>query len=1066
MEHDLLYFLSIITAAKTKKMRYLYLFCTLLFTFSSNALQAQTRQIRGKITSAADSSVLPGVTIAVKGKVIGTASGADGTFSLNIPPDARALLFSFIGMRTKEVEISTTDYYEVVMQADAMKLNEVVVTALGVSREKKSLGYAVSEVSGEDVVRSGEPNIIEGLAGKASGVQVIGSGGTPGASSRILLRGPQTIEGETQPLIVIDGIPVNNDTKDLFSGDPEGGVNNSNRALDINPEDIESVTILKGPAAAALYGSRAGAGVIMYTTKKGKYKTGLGVSYGSSVEMLQVSKLPEQQNKYAQGVLVNDTSRYVTSAQGPDGHSLGGTPNSWGPPISSLADKGVKTYDNTKNFFRTGYTFTNNLAITGGNEKTRVRLGLGNTRNDGIIPNTWLKRSNITLSAEHKLSSRLSLNGSMSYANTTTQLPQQGSNLAGVMLGLMRAPASFDLSNYQFSNGYNRTYNDIYDNPYFTINKNLHNTTVNRIIVNTGFNAELCSWLNLTYRLGIDNSSDYRRQIYAVSSLGNLNATGTGEVSYANGNSFQLYSDLLLTAKKNFGENLHSSLILGNNVWNRSFQSTLSRGVGLSVPGFYNLSNASQLLSANYEEYQRSYAFFFDGNIDYKSILFLGVTGRNEWASTFGSSNNNFFYPSVHASAIISEMLKLPVWFSFAKVRVAYAQSGTAAQIYSNKTYFTQPNYYDGFNPGNGFPYLGLNGMGAGTTIGNPNLKPERLTGQEYGADLRFFNGRLNLDLTYYYQLSKDVLLSLPISPSSGYLYEYDNAGELSNKGFEIQAGGQPVKTAHFTWTVNLTWSRNISKVIKLAEGVNAYPVPGGGLGAPEEFAVAGQPYGVLYGTKWQRTGDGKLIINPATGLPYVDPQTGVCGNPYPDWISGIRNTFSYKSWSFTFLWDIKKGGMMWNGTQSRMNHIGTSKASEDREHTFLISGVMASSVNAQGYAVASSQANTKQVSAFDYWNTYMGDGSNSTFENAIQDGGWVRLRDVAFSYHLLLKENKYYLKYLDFTLTGRNLLLFTKYTGVDPETSLTGAGSNTQGTDWFNSPGTRSYIFGIRAGF
>jgi TonB-linked SusC/RagA family outer membrane protein len=1036
---------------------------TLFLLTLASALFAQDKMITGKVSAASDSTAMPGVTVLVKGTVIATATEADGTFKLKVPTSAKTLVFAFMGMKSKEVEIGTADFIPVVLVTDAVKLDEVVVTALGVSREKKSLGYAVSEVSGEDVARSGESNIIEGLAGKASGVQVIGSGGTPGASSRILLRGPQTIEGEMQPLIVVDGIPINNTTEDLFGSDPEGGVNNSNRALDINPDDIESVTILKGPAAAALYGSRAGAGVIMYTTKKGKFKSGLGVTYGSSVEVLQVSKLPEKQSTYAQGDYVGGVPTYITSAQGPNGRSLGGTPNSWGPTIASLAAQGVQKYDNVGNFFQTGTTFTNNLGITGGSETTRFRLSLANTSNNGIIPNTWLKRNNITLSGEHRIGEKLSVNASFSYANTATQLPQQGSNLSGVMLGLMRAPASYDLSNYQFSNGYNRTYNDIYDNPFFTVQKNLFNSNVNRIISNTGLDYRPLSWLSITYRLGIDNSSDYRRQIYAISSLGDVNSTGNGQVSYATANSLQVYSDLIATAKKSFGENIHSSLSLGNNIWNHSYQSTLARGSGLSVPDFYNLSNASQLYSSNREEYQRSYAYFLDGNIDYKSAVFLGFTGRNEWASTFGQNKNNFFYPSVHMSVVLSELMKMPKWLSFAKVRAAYAQSGTAAQIYSNRTYYTQPTFADGFNPGNGFPFGGQNGMGINTTIGNPNLKPERLKGQEYGLDLRFLEGRLNLDLTYYYQLSSDVLLSLPIAPSSGFQFIHDNAGELSNKGFEIQAGGSPIKKKNFSWDISLTWSKNISKVLKLAPGVEAYPVPGG---AQEAYALVGQPYGVLYGTKWQRTPDGKLILDPATGLPFVDPKNGVLGNPYPDWISGIRNTLHYKKWSFTFLWDIKHGGMMWNGTYGRMNHIGTSKESENRNTTFLIDGVVSSGINSQGYAMATTTANTKPVSGYDYWNTFKGDGSNSATENSIQDAGWVRLRDVILAYRLDLKPNKYHLRYIDFSLTGRNLLLFTKYTGVDPETSLSGAGSNTQGTDWFNNPGTRSYLFGLKAGF
>lgn len=1029
---------------------------------------AQSRVIKGTVKDSKTNETLPGVTVLVEGTTNATVTDAKGVYTITVEGEGKKLIISSVGYVTQSVA-ADKETIDVNFVANTILLKEMVVTALGVSKEKKSIGYGVSEVSSGELEKSGEGNVIEALASKAAGIQVTSSGGTPGASSKIILRGNHTFTGENQPLIVIDGFPVDNSTNTAVAGDYPynqnlSGVNNSNRALDINPDDIESVTILKGPAAAALYGARAGNGAILYTTKKGKYKKGLGITYSSNVELQWVNKLPKFQNQYAQGDWIGGTPTYITADPGPDqiyntaDDESFGTSRSWGPTISSL---GMTATDNVKNYFRRGTTYNNSISLDGGNENTMYRFSYSNTDNKGIIPNTYLKRNTIRLTAEHKLNEKFDVGTSISYVNTRTQLPQNGSNLAGVMLSLLRTPASYDISNYQYNNGFNRTYFGAYDNPLYTAYNNPFNSTVNRIFGNTYFNYRPFTWLDVKYRLGLDNYTDNNRQVYAVSSNGDDNDITYGQVNYDNLTNTSINSDLLLTGHKNFGENFHASLTLGNNVTERGYKDVFSRGRNLSVPGLYSLGNSSERYASSYEEKRRTYAYFLDGSIDYKSKIFLGITDREEWSSTFGNVKN-FNFPGVNGAIIMSELMKLPKWFSFAKIRAAYAESGISPGPYSNKTFYSVPTYTDGYTNGVTFPYQGSNGYGISTTIGSPDLKPERVKGQEYGIDLRFFNGRLNFDVTYYYQKTVNILLPRPIAPSTGFRSLYSNSGEMYNKGWEIELDASPVEKKNFKWELSINWAQNKNKVLKLADGVDQVSIEEA-FESIGSYAIVGEPYGAFYGTKYQRNSNGQLIIG-SDGMPVIDPKSQNLGNPYPDWLAGIRNTLTYKGISFSFLWDIRQGGKIWNGTYQRLNNVGRSEDSGDRSHDFVIDGVMSSGQDANGYEIASTTPNTTPVDARTYWRSYKGDAGGAV-EDAIQDGSWVRLRDVSLGYRLNLAEKTKHIQYIDFTITGRNLLLFTKYNGVDPETSLTGAGSNLQGFDYFNNPGTKSIFFGIKLG-
>ena len=495
----------------------------LVFALTSQLFFAQAKLVSGTVSDNAGIP-LPGVSVLVKGTKSGTQTDFDGKYSIKAAAN-QVLIFSYIGMKTQELAASST-LLNIKLKDDSVELDGVVVTAFGIKKDEKKLGYAVSKISSDEITKSGEQNVLQALAGKAAGVQVIGTGGTPGASSKIIIRGVNTITGTSDPLIVVDGVPIDNSTSQTSAGDNPfnanlSGINNSNRALDINPDDIESVSVLKGPAAAALYGERAGNGVIIYTTKKGKAGKGLGIDYSTSLAIDKVSQLPARQNKYVQGTSAS------AIAVNPN------TPQSWGPAAQEI---GVPMYDNVGNFFQEGLTFTNNISFYGGDEKATYRASYGNVTQTGMIPETGLKRNTLRVVGDLKLSDKWKTGGSLQYTHTTNTLAQNGSNVSGVMLSLLRSVANYDLRNFKDAEGNNTNYYASYDNPYFTVNENPATSDVNRVFGNMFLTYSPGTWLSLTAKGGIDAYSDYRKQIFAISSNGD-NLAGMGEVALNNINS-------------------------------------------------------------------------------------------------------------------------------------------------------------------------------------------------------------------------------------------------------------------------------------------------------------------------------------------------------------------------------------------------------------------------------------------------------------------------------------------------------------------------------------------------
>jgi TonB-linked SusC/RagA family outer membrane protein len=1012
-------------------------FLVLLLVLVAQLTFAQERAVSG-IVSDNSGMPLPGVSVLVKGTKTGTQTDFDGKYSIKAT-SGQVLVFSYIGMKTQEITASSTNV-NIKLKDDSVELEGVVVTALGIKKDEKKLGYAVSKVSADEITKSGEQNVLQALAGKAAGVQIIGSGGTPGASSKIIIRGANTITGTTDPLIVVDGIPIDNSTTQTTAGDNPfnsnlGGINNSNRALDINPNDIESVTVLKGPAAAALYGARAGNGVIIYTTKKGRNGKGIGIDFNTSLAIDRVSQLPARQNKYIQGTTNTGTA--------PDPR----TPQSWGPSAASL---GLPTYDNTGNFFQDGLTHTNNISFYGGDEKATFRASYGNVTQTGMIPETGLKRNTIRLSGDLKLSESWKAGASMQYTHTTNTLVQNGSNTSGVMLSLLRSPINYDLRNYKDEFGNNTNYFASYDNPYFTVNENPATSDVNRALGNIFLTYNHAEWLSLTAKAGIDAYSDTRKQIFAVSSNGD-NLGGIGEVAYNTITNKDYYGDLIATGLLPIKSDwLKINYTAGLNLRSTQYLDIFARGKDLSVRGLYNLSNATELYASNLEENTISRAIFAQVDFDIKDQIFISGTVRKEWSSTYGDNVRSAVFPSGTASWILSNTFGLT---NFVKLSYGYGEVGIAPIAYRTKSVYSQPSLTDGFTDGLSFPYNGVNGMAVQGRLGNPDLKPERVLGHDLGLSAKFLDNRLSVDLNLYYKTSKDLLIDVPLAQSSGYAFQYKNAAELRNKGIELELGYDIFQKSNpFQWNINLNWAKNENEVTDIAGGLPEISIEPA-FTSIGYYAVKGQPLGSFYGTKWLRDANGQIVIG-TNGLAKLDPEKGNLGNSAPNWTGGIRNTFTYKRVTLSALLDFRHGGVVYNGTGARLNTIGMSEGSADREHTYIIPGVKEDGTQ-----------NTQEISAKSYFQNFKGDSSLAAAEEAVTDVNWIRLRDVNLTYDFNVKQFPF-LSSAQISLTGRNLWLNTNYKGVDPETSLTGAGSRINGLDYFNNPGSKSFIMSLRVSF
>ncbi|MFW5724823.1 MAG: SusC/RagA family TonB-linked outer membrane protein [Bacteroidota bacterium] len=1055
-----------------------------ILVFMGSILGAQERRITGVVTDASTGTTMPGVTITVQGTTQGTITDVDGRYEI-VATEGATLVFSFVGMLTEERVVGTESVINVAMSMDLATLQEVVVTALGISRESKALGYSVQAVDGDEIVRGANTNPINSLTGRVAGVNITNSSGAAGSSSFMTIRGAASLTGNNQPLFIVDGVPIDN--SQLTSGNPADGGNNllygvalSNRIVDINPEDIESVSILKGGAATALYGLRAGNGAVIITTKKGQ--TGVrksSVSFSSSITVEQVSQLPELNNKFGQG-LFGDYST-TTLVWGPrlDTLRFDGGENLYYPEgnIVSMNDPSaqpnllVGPYDNVGNFFQTGLTYNNTLSFTGGDENNSYRLSIGNTNSTGIVPNNVFERTNISLAGESKLSDRFTTDARISYTNSGGVRIQQGSNTSGVMLALMRMPPNFDITggtddptndeaSYKLPDGRQRNAyaGGGYDNPFWTVNMNQLTDDVNRVTGHAALHFKAAEWLNITYRAGTDLYSDRRKSYLAIGSR----AFPAGRVYNEEYFVRDFNSDLILNFNRRLSDDVVLTGLVGHNLFQTATNRVYVQGDQLTVSEFYNVSGAIDLVAFDLLNKKRTSALYGDIGGSFRDMVYLNVTLRNEQSTTLPEENNSFLLYSGNASFVFSELpaLKDNSVLPFGKFRISYAEIANDAFVYATLPSFPRATWADGWTSGISFPgFGGLGGFSLGTVLPNNELRPEITKTFEVGADLRFFNNRFGLDISYFSSQHEDLILSVPIAKSSGYYAQALNAGNMENKGIELTSFVVPVQTPDFRWDINVNFTRIRNEVLSLAEGVNNVTLAGF-VGA-QARAVVGEPYGSIFGDFFETNDEGQLIIedDPESsnyGRPIYNTGERNLGNVMPDWTMGISNSLTYKGVSLSFLLDIKQGGVMWNGTKGAMYYFGSHVDTESRDDgaVFVFEGVKRSDGSPNDIQVA------KDINWY-----VLGPGSGFTGPTSqfVEKTDWVRLREVTLSYRLsrsLLARTRF--QSAEIFITGRNLWLSTPYTGIDPETSLIGAG-NGQGLDYFNMPGTSSYVVGLR---
>ena len=1051
---------------------------------------AQVTTVRGIVTTEEDGEPVIGASVIVKGTALGTVTDVNGRFELSgLPPSATRLLISYISLMAKEVAIAPQ--VSVTLKSDTHLLDEVVVTALGISREKKALGYTAQEVKQDALVQGKDNNLLNSLSGKIAGVRITNTQGDVG-SSRIVIRGETSIAGENQPLFIVDGIPVDNSQLNARSS----GRDFKNAIADLNPEDIKTLTVLKGPNAAALYGARAAHGAIVITTKGGdKRQKGIGITLHSSTQVSFVATLPEFQNLFGQGA--GGRFSYV------DGKGAGvndGVDESWGPRLdigllipqfdspldadgNRVATPWVSHPNNVRDYFRMGISTNNGISVARGDDKYQFRVGYNYEKQVSIVPDAGTNKTNISLNTDYHLAKWIVVGATANYiVYTAPSLPgsatPSGSNVRSnsPMLQFLWFGRQVDTNSLKadYTRNWNSSY---YDNPFWSASYNTQSQERHRLIGDLHAEFRLTDGLNVRFRTSTDWYNDRRKSKVKWGSAG----AGSPYGSYAE-DAYTVKennTEVLATYIKQLNKNWGIDALLGFNVRNKQYENNYQAAPRLAVADLYTLTNSRDPLISSNDFYRlRQYGLYGSIQLDYRRWAFLNITGRNDWSSTLPVDNNSYFYPSVTASVLLSEAFG---WRSkavnYLKIRGGWSQVGADANPYQLATVFTSETAFNG-NP-----------LQSSSTIGmNPNLKPEKTSSIEAGFEAAFWDNRLYMDFTYYKTDSRNQILKLATTAASGYTSQVRNAGHIRNRGYEIQLGAVPIQTSKgFRWNLDLNYGANSSKVVKLDdEGlITSYQLYSSGI---QILASVGEAYGTLFGTSYVRDANGNVVVD-ANGLPKISTTNKTLGKFTPDWTGGISNTFSYRSLSLSFLIDASVGGSIFSNTNKTGKYTGVlanTLSGRDAEHgglwyytaamgnnvrlpespSYSVSsdGLYYAQVNGQSTRVyqdgimvegvtESGSKNEEVVSAEKYYHRIY-----SIAEANVYDASYVKLREVALSYRLpRLWTQKLHLQEASVTLTGRNLwTIYKSVPNIDPESALTTG--NAQGVEAYSLPTTRSF--------
>jgi TonB-linked SusC/RagA family outer membrane protein len=1079
----------------------------------------QPLSLSGRITNE-DGNPVTTATVAIPALSLGTTVRSDGSYTLSLPDRVKGqtvmLSVRAIGYKPVAVQVAigeTDATQDFTLVANPLQLGELVVTGAGTETEVEKLGSVRNNVDSALIARSNEASVVNAISAKAPNVEVTSASGDPGASASIRIRGANTLGGDGQPLFVVDGQPIDNSVSttaslDPQTGGPQGGVSSPNRAIDINPEDIESIEILKGAAAGAVYGARAGQGVILITTKKG-HPGATKYSLRSSFSWSDINRFPQLQRQYGQGDGGVGDPCAQSSATATPILDCYATEDTWGPALPA----GTTTYDHAGELYQTGFGSDNTLTISGGNDRTTFYVSGSLLNQNGELPgpNTSFNRKSFRLTGDHRLSDNLKVGGNVSYTASEQYAVQKGFNFSGITWGAWRTPPEFNNLDYvttpdsvQRSFRFpNPSFGNVdstrgYDNPLWSALNALSSSIVGRTIGNVSVDFTPWSWLKLSYTLGVDDGTDSRLQGQPPSTSNTPDPRG--QVIKQTLINTQWDGNFLATANYSLSQQVKGTFSFGQNLNSRSFRQQGQVGNGLIASQPFNLSNASTFPPPkDLETKIRTVGYFAQSTFDLWDQLFLKGGVRYDGASSFSSNDQWAWFPSASAAWQFTKATgNFGGLLSYGKARIAYGQVGTQPSPYLGATIYQSSlfNDFDAF--GTGSSQNGLGGLFTPNVKPATSLKPERTKELEAGVDLGFLKDGADLSFTWYKRTSTDVILLVPVAASSGFTVEGANAARIRNAGTEWSLNLRPITRKSFAWDVGLTLGTNRNQVQDLlgAEFVNYGGLGGGIQGGPQAVAELGQQIGAFRDYDYVRCGRGVILsdgsanpynvdanctpaqiqskalfidngtlVNSAgigsngPGFPLLDPTQRVIADPNPKWTGSVRTNVRVGNFSFSGLLDVRHGGQVWNGTRAALNTVGTSAESALRGQSVVFG------TNFLPGAVAGPGAGTAATLDQGWFANYYGWSFASTIGQPFyEDGSFVKLREISIGYsmHNRFVSRTLGLSSVDLRLAGRNLVTWTNYTGVDPETNLAGSETGARGIDFFNNPQTRSFVFTV----
>lgn len=1045
-----------------------YVWSAPLEKHSFSHLQQEQHTVQGRVTDLSGAP-LEGVTVYADGTAIGTETDQNGYFTLQVPSQS-ILVFNYMGFQEYRQQIANNEYLNILLEeSNDGQLDEIVITALGIEREEKQLGYSQQKLSGETFTDARSNNWVDNMKGKVPGMSFTSASSGPMGSTQIVLRGNRSVDANKNgALIVVDGIPINSGMSTSGTGNgylaADSPVDFGNGMSDINPEDIESVTVLKGAGATALYGSRAANGAIMITTKSGKRSQGLGITFNSNLSVDVIQRWPDWQTQYGSGTgkVFNNAGElyysYQASEDGPATQSnLGFGPRfngqnyfQYDPATGTMGTERTlwQNYDNArKGFWRTGLTLTNSLSFAAGNDKGSMRASVTYLDNQWIMPNTGFERVAISTKGDYEIAKGIRLNSTLNFYNRSSDnLPSTGYNNHTISYFMILTNANNNIDWYrkmwldEGKTRLNSPFSTYLDNPFALVHEVINSTNSNTFTGNISLDIDFTKNLKLMMRSGINSQNEFRQ----LKRPYDLVKFATGYYERQMINSQEINTDFLLTYKGNDTGDFNYSLSAGGNIMSNNYRRMDASANGLSVPDVYNLANASGTVHVESLDAQKKInSLYALGSFSYRNLVFLDLTARNDWSSTLAMGNNSYFYPSANLSFIMSDAFAFPLWIDFAKLRASVAGIGND----------TQPYVIDAYYNVNAFPGSAT----VDTALSNYNLKPEKTMATEFGIDARLFGDRCGFDLAYYNTISDNQILNVPLDYATGYASQFINAGKVQNRGLEAMVYFSPVKTPNFQWRTTFTYAKNKNEILELAADIE------GGeeqvlatSGTVSIIGKVGGSTGDMYGFGFVRNEEGKIIYDATTGLP-VRPSTETYqGNAYADWKGGWTNNFSYKGWNLGVTLDGSFGGKLYSQSYHKMmEHGHLNESLMGREEGFIIGdGVIQ---NADG----SYSPNTKKVAVPDYYSEYY---RRANVEANTFDATWVKLREISVSYSFpksFLDRHK--LKGLTLSAFGRNLYTWSDFPIYDPETAALNGANMVPGVEMGQLPSPATYGFNLK---